>query len=351
MPLVFHAFADKTVGGAERVVLSLLARRKASELCSHVLLPRGSALIPLLRQEKISYTAYKEAKSSFSLFFTLLSLLRETRCDLLVTHGCALARAAGRCAGVPHLVSFKHCATPPPYSLRAYRAITDFTVAVSQNANSCLQKFGIPPCERRVIENGFRFIGCPSQAERTAARAALGIRKGTFAVGMCARLSAVKDHKTAFLALKRLPAHYFLFLLGTGEEQDSLIALAARLGLSSRIVFLGYRSEVRKFYHAMDAHISCSCDSETASLALAEGMSAGCPTVASAIAGNLSRVGEGGSFFPVGDDEALARHLLALEDPAHAARMRENALARAARLPSEEQAREAYERCMLELLR
>ncbi len=348
MPLVYHVLSGKDVGGAERVVLSLVKREE--RLSSRVLLPKGSALIPMLEREQISYSEYKEAKASFSLFRSFYRYFKNAPCDVLVTHGTAVARLAGKWARIPRLVSFKHCAVPLGGSKTLYRFLTDLTVASSENASLCLQKSGIPQEEYAVIENGFSPIGCPTARERSRARHSLCIPFGAIAVGISGRLAPVKGQETAIRAIARLPCRFCLYLLGDGEEKERLEALTHSLGVTGRVRFLGFKEETRTFYHALDAHLSCSFGSETASLSLAEGMSAGCPTLASRIEGNLSRVGGGGAFFPAKDAEALAALLLPLKRRRVRKKMKRAALLRARELPSEEDAARRFEALMLSLL-
>ena len=105
---------------------------------------------------------------------------------------------------------------------------------------------------------------------------------------------------------------------------------------------MGYTQDTRTFYHAIDAHLSCSLGSETSSLALAEGMSAACPTVASDTPGNRARVDHGGLLFPVGDAESLAVIFLRLGDPRERLLLSRRAVTRAKALPTREKARESY---------
>jgi glycosyltransferase involved in cell wall biosynthesis len=106
--------------------------------------------------------------------------------------------------------------------------------------------------------------------------------------------------------------------------------------------FYGYTPSVHPFYHAIDAHLSCSLGSETSSLSLAEGLSAGLPTLASDTPGNRERLGEGGLLFPVGDGAALGRLLLSLCKEEGRRALGERALARARALPTWEHTRAAY---------
>ncbi len=343
MPLVYHVLPDKNVGGAEKVVLSLAKSTEGSRFRSHLLLPEGSMLIPLLKKADISYTEYKEAKASFSLFLWFRRFFRKHPCDFLVTHGSALARLAGRCASLPVLLSFKHCAVPIGAPLFLYRFLTDATVAVSENANDYLQKFGIPPQERCLIHNGFSSVGVPDLPTQRRARNALGARDETITIGISARLTPIKGHPTAFHAIRMLPSRFELYLLGDGEEKESLKALAHTLGIETRVHFLGFRSDTAPFYQAMDAHLSCSLDSETASLSLAEGMSAGCATFASRIDGNVARVADGGAFFAPGNARELASLLSRMQEPGYAEKMHTAARTRAAELPDERKAKERFE--------
>ncbi len=342
MPLVYHVLSDKSVGGAEKVVLSLAKHSAQSRFRSHVLLPEKSMLIPLLKKARISYTEYKEAKASFSLFRFFFRFLKKHPCDFLVSHGLGIARAAGRCAGISHLISFKHCALPIAHPI-LYRFFTDATVSVSENANLYLQNIKIPSKKRMVLPNGFHAVGVPNALTRAQARASLGIPENSIAIGISARLAPVKGHRTALHALALLPSYFSLYLLGDGEERQHLAALAHTLGIEKRVHFLGFKQETKDFYHAMDAHLSCSLDSETASLALAEGMSAGCPTFATSIAGNLARVKEGGAFFSPGSEKELAILLSRLNDASYRQKMRCAALKRAEELPGEEAARGCFE--------
>jgi glycosyltransferase involved in cell wall biosynthesis len=106
--------------------------------------------------------------------------------------------------------------------------------------------------------------------------------------------------------------------------------------------FLGYRADVRPFYHAIDVHLSSSLGSETSSLALAEGMSAALPTLASDTPGNRARLGTGGFLFPAGDDAALASLFLLLRARDTRERLSRAAEARAKTLPTWEDVKESY---------
>ena len=355
MPRIYHVITDKNVGGGGRVLSSLLSHAKSRFFSYRVLLPKGSDLAPYLRNRGISVielNGVKDTSFSFSSFLSFYRYLRENPCDILVSHASLSARAAGRALGVPLLLAVKHCAMGGFHFPRLYRALTHHTLAVSENARTHLLSLGVPKEEISVIENGAPPISPPSEDKRRRARELFGIPKGDIAVGLSGRLARVKGHETAIYALKEALAHLpslSLWFLGEGEEKERLSSLSASLGIGEKVHFLGFAEDTLPFYHAIDAHISCSFGSETASLSLAEGMCAGCPTLASDIEGNRARVGKGGVLFPVGDSHALASLFLSLGEKERREQYRAIALSRAKELPTEKESAEGVEALILSL--
>ena len=344
MPDICHVITDRGVGGAGVFLTHLLADPSLSS-GSLVLLPTGSLLCSRLSAAGVPYATFSGEERSFSLcaLRTLSAMLAGLRPRLVVSHAALSARVAAKRLGIPTL-SVRHCDTRVhPLGVPLYNALTDATVATSAPSAIRLRTSGVKNV--LMIENGVTAIGVPTAAERRAARAALGIPEGSIAVGLVGRLARIKGHDSALRALARTGKageRLLLCFLGAGEEEDALRALARALGVADRVRFYGYTPSVRPFYHALDAHLSCSLGSETSSLSLAEGLSAGLPTLASDTAGNRERVGDGGLLFPVGDDAALARLFLSLRKEDERRALGRRARARAGVLPTWEHTRAAY---------
>ncbi len=334
---------------------SLVSHAKNRFFSYRVLLPLGSALAPLLREKgicTIELDGVEDTSFSFSSFRFFYRYLKQNPCDVFISHASLSARAAARACGVPLLLAVKHCAICAPSFPRLYRAFTDSTVAVSENARALLLSAGIPEGEISVIENGVSPFLPPTPMQRKEARERLGIAEGDIAIGLSGRLARVKGHETALYALKEALAQLptlSLSFLGEGEERVRLHSLALSLGIAERVHFLGFSDKTEAFYHALDAHISCSLDSETASLSLAEGMRAACATFASDIPGNRARVGSGGLFFPPSDSHALASLFLSLGDEERLKKYKQIAWARARALPTEKESARKFEQLILSL--
>jgi glycosyltransferase involved in cell wall biosynthesis len=111
-----------------------------------------------------------------------------------------------------------------------------------------------------------------------------------------------------------------LVLLGRGEEEENLRALAAELGIRRRVDFAGFVVNVEDYLANADVFL-LSSDFEALPLALLEAMAAGLPIVATDVGGvrDLMHHDEEGIVYCPGDVQALAdgiMQLFALEDRA-----------------------------------
>lgn len=134
------------------------------------------------------------------------------------------------------------------------------------------------------------------------------------AIVMVAGFREAKDQDTLVRAMARLDKQrYEVWLVGIGDRQAGVEALADRLGVSANVRFLGLRMDVPNVLRAADIVVMAS-HWEGLSLSNVEGMSAGKPFIASDVNG-LREVTKGyGLLFPESDDEALAGEIQRLAD-------------------------------------
>jgi glycosyltransferase involved in cell wall biosynthesis len=113
-----------------------------------------------------------------------------------------------------------------------------------------------------------------------------------------------------------------LLIVGEGDQQAPLQNLIETLGAGERIRLLGYRSDARELYEAMDV-FALSSLREGLPNVLLEAMALETPVVATRIAGvpRLIRDGDNGLLVEPGDEDSLTRGLTRLlEDPGLRAR-------------------------------
>ncbi|MGM9682162.1 MAG: glycosyltransferase [Eubacteriales bacterium] len=344
---VAEVITDTNIGGAGRLLLTRLRNTDRSVFETTVILPRGSELEGEL--EDIGYPPVCVDRCRDRSFEVLgipdfYRLFRSLRPDIMNAHGCLSARLGAALAGVPVRIYTRHCAYEVPKAMTVFpmrninRAVNDIlntkVIAVAEAAARNLTDTGIRRESVKVIINGVDRLPVYGQAEKTSLRKKLGISEKAFVCGMCARLEDCKGIDTFLRAariLLRDGGEYGFVIVGKGSMENELKTLARALGISSRVVFTGFVSDVSHYMNIFDLNINCSRGTETSSLSISEGMSIGKPCVASAYGGNpyMVRHGENGFVFPVDDFHSLAQTIKkTASDPKLYRRLSENALLR-----------------------
>lgn len=183
--------------------------------------------------------------------------------------------------------------------------------AVSEDLKRHMVAEGLPGDRIEVVLNGIDPGPEPTAAQRAWARAQLGAREDEIVIGTAARLDPVKDLRTLVRAFAeaRLERSSRLVVMGDGELLGALQAQAADLGLGERVLFTGYRPDVRALLPGLDVYVNCST-SEGISLTILEAMAAGLPVVATAVGGTPEVVtAECGELVASQDHEALSKAL------------------------------------------
>lgn len=218
--------------------------------------------------------------------------------------------------------------------LRRTRRIPDRVICVSEGvASTFREREGLSSDQIEVIRNGVRLpTTLPSEDRLSHLRQELGIRPGDRVVGLVANLNREVKGVSYFVAaaphiLRDIPDARFL-VIGEGELRPGLEEQARSLGVHDRMIFAGFRTDVRDLYPLMEISTLTSL-SEGLSITLLESMSFGLPVVATRVGGNPELVveGETGLMIPPRDPEAFAAAVVrVLSDPSLA-----QSLGRAAR--------------------
>jgi glycosyltransferase involved in cell wall biosynthesis len=186
---------------------------------------------------------------------------------------------------------------------------------------------GLDPNHVLVIPNGLE----SAHASPAPLRAELGLPDG---VPLLLSVTGLEPRKgcdallRAFAASSHTDAR--LVVAGAGRSQAALVRLATDLGITTRVHFLGHRSDVPELLRASDVFLLASRGDSTPNAVL-EAMDAGLPVVMTATPGAAELLGAradrpaAGWVVPVDDAAALARALGEALRPAAAARAREAA--------------------------
>ena len=195
--------------------------------------------------------------------------------------------------------------------LRKRLSLLGVSNAVRDDMRACLPSW---PAER--IETLYNRIDIAAvQAEqvcREQAREHLGLPADAWVVGNVGRLHPDKDQATLIRgfaqALPQLPAGSLLAIMGSGRLEAQLKALAAELGVSDAVRFLGQVASGRRYFKAFDV-FALTSDHEPFGMVLLEAMAAGVPVVGTDCGGGSEVLREVGELFPLGAASELAEVL------------------------------------------
>lgn len=167
-----------------------------------------------------------------------------------------------------------------------------------------------------MIANGIAMPEVPTAADRARARHEIAASDDDFVVGIVARLSAQKAHDVLFAAVAKAACEVpriRLVVIGGGDRESELRALAGELGIDERTRFLGVRRDVADLLPGLD--VAClSSVHEGVPITLIEAMAAGLPVIATDCGAVRDLVvdGETGFVVPVGDADQLGERLVRL---------------------------------------
>jgi len=213
---------------------------------------------------------------------------------------------------------------PPALILATERLlgrVTDRLIHVSEAEREEGQALGVIPAARaRVVPNGIDPEAFAQPSGGDALRAEFGIPADAPLVGTVGLLNDAKGHDLLVSALAQLPDDTHALIVGHGELEDELRALAEQLGVASRLHITGWRDDVLACLDAMDVFCLPS-RWEGLSYALLEAMAAGKPCVSSHVNGSPEALTppdaeRAGRIVPRGDAPALAAALAELLDDA-----------------------------------
>lgn len=327
-------------GGEEQARLLAVGLRQRGCRCA-IFAPRESAMTEQMIREGLPVVTFVGGGRNPAAIWTIRRALRRLRPDILhLNDSHALSSAGPAAMGLP--IKGRLAARRVDFPLRTprmYNWFCDRVVCVSRTVAEICREGGIAEEKLRVVYDGVDPTRVLS-GDRRRGRAALHLADEEILLLTVAKLTDHKGHCFLLEAMPEVLKHLpqaVLALAGDGELRAELEQQCARLGVSSRVRFLGFRNDVPDLMHAADlvvlpSHMEGLCST------LIDAMLAEKTIVATTAGGIPELVGEagpGGSesvawLVPPRDPHALAQGILqALAAPEKSAEMRRAALQRA----------------------
>jgi sugar transferase (PEP-CTERM/EpsH1 system associated) len=314
---IAHVIHQLEVGGLERVVINLMRNLDPERYRSSTYsLRAGGNLAGELEAAGIPvYSLGKRDGVDVPVFFRAAKLFRRENIDIVHCHnyGALLyGSIGGKLAGASGTVYTAHgtySAKKLGQSRFGRYLPVNRIIAVSEDARKSILADGrIRPRDVETLPNGIDTGKFDLDVDVSEIKRELGLPDGARVLGIVARLSWEKDHKTLFDAMLRLKNKGLgavLVVVGGGPLAKNLEKYVEDAGLADTVLFLGERSDVPRLLQVFDVFV-LSSTMEGLSLTLLEAMAAGLPIVATDVGGNSEVVLDGDTGILIEPQNAAA---------------------------------------------
>ena len=250
---ILQFIASKNRGGAENVTATLTNALFQEGVDVELLLLKNS-LVAQQIDARIAIT-YLHFSSRFNplVYLELLSIMLRKKPDIIHTHS---AKATELIYAIRHFISALHVATK--HNARKGKIFNKIkhVTAVSRE----VQK-SITPRKATIIYNG---IAPKSISPIEHPQKPFHI----YAIG---RLDPIKAYDRLIEACAKLSFDFRLHIVGEGKERASLESLAQQLGVSDKVIFEGFQSDIPSLMNQSDL-IVISSHSEGFSVVMVEAL-------------------------------------------------------------------------------
>jgi glycosyltransferase involved in cell wall biosynthesis len=325
-----HLIGDLPVGGAERVLYSLLQNADRDCLRFTVISLRpGGALIPEIESLGIPVVSMDlcGGRSAVPGFRRLVRWLRCNRPDGIATwlyHANLIGSLAAQLAGnIPVLWNIHHATLLPETIKWATRVAARIggrfsrsaawkIIHVAESGRRWHADFGYCDEKSVVIPNGFdldRFR--PDAGAKLWLRKLIGRSTSTPMIGLIGRFHPDKDHQSFIRAaalLRSRRSHVEFVLCGNGADQSNrqLCRWIEEAELQDAVHLLGPRSDVARIMAGLDLLVSSSV-SEAFPNVIGEAMASGVPCVVTNVGDSALIVGDNGRIVEPSSPATTAR--------------------------------------------
>ena len=308
------------LAGLENVVVSLANCMEPSLFeCTIVSLASQDPLQNKVHTERVKVVSFeKKEGNNPRLIYQLCRFLCQERPHIVQTHnwGTLLEGVlAAKLAGVPIVIHAERGTIDRRrrnlFIQRCLLRTVHQVLSVSEaHRRRLADSTGFPYERIKPIPNGVDVsLFYPRSTEKQRIRRNIGLEPTPIYIGTVANLRPVKNQALLLRVGSRICRTHenvrFVFA-GDGPLKEQLVALAAELGISAKVRFLGARADIPEVLNALDIFVLPSL-SEGMPNAVLEAMASGLPVVATRVGGvpELIEDGNTGVLIPSEDEKQL----------------------------------------------
>jgi glycosyltransferase involved in cell wall biosynthesis len=331
---ILHLNTERTWRGGEQQTLYLLQVLKERGIFCHLVCQPDSPLAQKAREAGLAvFPIAMRGEADPVACYRIRNLIKALQCDILhshTSHAHSLAFFASIGCRVCRLVTrrvdfsiFRHSFLG--LSGIKYRYMAEYFIAISHKIKDVMVADGVSAERIFVVHSGIdlkRFEGVTGDHLIQE----FNIEPDEKVVINVAHLAGHKGQQFLVRAIPRVVEKFpevRFFIVGKGELLAELKVLASSLGITRKLVFTGFRSDVGAFYKIADLFVMSSVQ-EGLGTAVLDALAEGKAVVATDCGGipEIIRDGQTGRLVEPANPEALARGIIdALRHPELARQM------------------------------
>ncbi|MEM4406528.1 MAG: glycosyltransferase [Candidatus Methanomethylicaceae archaeon] len=332
---VLHVINSLDVGGAEALLVNFIRyapKNYSVEVC--VLYPSGALRQPLALLGIPLYDLHLFYKYDMTRVCELIKLIQSNQYDIVHAHlfpSVLLTALASRKAKGPCYICTEHGTWNRRRKFFGFRYLDRWiyshyskVICVSPTVRQSLAQWAELELNRMVVIPSGVMVSEEDEGHSVPTYDLIFVGRLEYEKGL-----DILFHALVLLRQRRL--HPRLLIVGAGSQSERLRGLAARLQLSSQVVFVGYQSDVRRFLREARIFVLPS-RTEGLPVSLLEAMATGKGIIATSSGGIVDAVenNQEAILVPPGDASALADAIAKmLEEPQRLQSMGRAAQARA----------------------
>lgn len=289
MNILFVDLEPEWRGGQSQALLTMRGLRELGHM-TELVSPAGSALSQ--RARALGFTVHEAPQKNPR--FTSVPLIRRllnNQFDVLHAnepHGLTAAWLARSHKRVPVVVSRRVAYKIAPNWIAQSRYLAaSAIIAISEFVKKSLEDSGIPPASIALVYEGVEVPSPRSATAQRAARERWSLGENDFVIGCVGYLLPEKGQEAlvqAFRDAASARSNAKLILAGDGPCRQKLEGIVKGAGLSARVQFLGFVSDVDSVYDALDLFVFPS-HAEPLGTSMLAAMARGLPVVGVAAGG------------------------------------------------------------------
>jgi glycosyltransferase involved in cell wall biosynthesis len=325
MPPIKVAFliASFRTGGKEKLTAAVLQGLDRQRFDPFLCVMKDGDLLAQVASQRVYARLWRFRGDILGFAWRLGRVLRSERPQILVCLSYRIVGVVGRVLarilGIPVVIYELHGVEQAgakhldPLDRWLTRHLTDHMLTLGETFRQQLIAEGVPPAKLSVIPNG---VDTALYAPRPALSGQFRRHRGEKIIGCLSNMRPVKNTPLLLAVfaqvLKDVPEAR-LVIVGEGVDRPRAEQETARLGLSEKVDFLGFRRDIPDVLNGFDV-LALTSLSEALPLALMEGMACGLPVVATRVGDvpALVRDGETGYLLEAGDAVGIAAALTRL---------------------------------------